>query len=307
MIRQNELPSFLREGDQIGIVSTARKISREELEPALAILKSWGLQAVLSEWLFESDRQFAGQDEVRALAFQHMLDNPEIKAILCARGGYGTVRILDHLDFSDFSRSPKWIIGYSDVTVLHRHLNQVLHCPSIHASMPLNFEGNTPEALLSLKDALFGKLRQLDFPGRAMRPGTASGILTGGNLSILYSLLGSEEMKGLDGAVLFLEDLDEYLYHVDRMMMALKRSGSLSKLSALVVGGMTAMRDNAVPFGMTAEEIIRDAVKAYDYPVVFDCPAGHIADNRALIFGNKVQIAISETLSVIDFNSGAHS
>lgn len=198
-----------------------------------------------------------------------MLYNPTVKGIWCARGGYGTVRIIDILNFSDFSNHPKWIVGYSDITVLHSHLN-TLRIASMHATMPVNISRNSAASLASLKTALFGQKNVYDFPHESKKLDTITGELVGGNLSILYSLLGSSSSIDTRGKILFLEDLDEYLYHVDRMMMNLKRNGYFDEIKALLVGGMTKMKDNSIPFGKTAREIIEDVCKNFDFPIIFD-------------------------------------
>lgn len=293
-------PPFLNKGDKVGIVAPARKISKDELGPSLDIIRNYGLDAVCSNNLFSEDNQFAGSDKTRTMELQQMLDDVSVKAIMFARGGYGSVRIIDKLDFSKFIANPKWLIGYSDITVFHGHVVRNFGIQTLHASMPINFAENTKPALDSLFDVLYGKLPDYEFEQHPLnRPGTAEGILTGGNLSVLYSLLGSRSFPETDGKILFLEDLDEYLYHIDRMMMGLKRAGKLTNLAGLLIGGMTDMNDNAVPFGKTAGEIVRDAVDEYGYPVCFGFPAGHIADNRTLIMGGKVRMgADGENCSV---------
>jgi len=290
-----EKPSSLKKGDKIAIISTARKISLEELQPAILTFKSWGLEVVLGDNLFKEYHQLAGSDEERVSDLQNALDNDEIKAIVCARGGYGTVRVVDELDFSRFVKNPKWIVGYSDVTVLHNHINQNYKIQTLHATMPINFEKNTPEALESLKETLFGASPIYFFDNDDLNvAGNAEGVLVGGNLSILYSLTGTNSQLETKGKILFIEDLDEYIYHIDRMMMNLDRAGMLKGLAGLMVGGMTDMNDNAIPYGKTAKEIIIDTVKNYKYPVCFGVPAGHVDDNRALIFGEKAQLAVSK-------------
>jgi len=227
-----------------------------------------------------------------------------VRAIVIARGGYGTVRIIDHLNFDKFIKNPKWIIGYSDVTALHSHIHQQFNIQTLHATMPLNFpaDGKDNNALHSLKKALFGEVLEYTVkPHTLNRRGKASGILNGGNLSLLFALNGTPSDISTEGKILFIEDLDEYLYHIDRMMMNLKRSGKLSHLKALIVGGMTEMRDNTIPFGKEANEIIAEAVSEYDYPVLFDFPAGHIEDNRALILGGECEIKVSKELSTVRF------
>jgi muramoyltetrapeptide carboxypeptidase len=223
-----------------------------------------------------------------------MLDHTDIKAIICARGGYGTVKIIDQLNFSIFEQHPKWIVGYSDVTVLHSHIHTQLGIETLHATMPINFgDPGAETAIETLRKGLFGE--SLDYtiqPHLLNTQGNATGILTGGNLSILYSLLGSASDIVTQDKILFIEDLDEYLYHVDRMMMNLKRNGKLTGIKGLLVGGLSKMHDNTIPFGLNAEEIIAGYAKEAGIPVCFGFPAGHIADNRALILGREVHLDI---------------
>src|ERR1017187_6931867 len=267
-------PKYLKTGDKIGIVACARKISREEIQSAIDILNSWGLEVVLGKNLFHADNQYSGTDKERAEDLQAMLDDPSIKAFISGRGGYGTIRIIDKIDFTQFKKRPKWIVGYSDITVLHSHINN-LKIETLQATMPVNFTKNA-EATESLRKALFGeKLNYAIETHPLNRKGNAQGIIVGRNLSLLYALTGSISDIDTKGKILFIEDLDEYLYHIDRMMINLKRSGKLGNLAGLVVGGMTGMKDNAIPFGKTAEEIILDAVKDYNFPVCFNFPAGH--------------------------------
>ncbi len=287
-------PSFLKPGDTIGIVAPARKISMEELKPAIEIFEKWGMKVKLGKNIYAIDNQYAGSDEERCADFQKMLDDSELKAIIAARGGYGIVRIIDKLDFSGFIKHPKWIAGYSDVTVLHSHIHKHFGIETLHCTMPISFAKNI-ESVTLLKQALFGEQFSYKIDAHPMnRNGEAEGELLGGNLSLLYALAATPSDLNTDGKILFLEDLDEYLYHIDRMMMQLKRSGKLSKLKGLVLGGFTEMKDNTVPFGKTAEEIIIDAVKEYNYPVCFNFPAGHGEKNFPLYLGRKVQISVQE-------------
>ena len=288
------LPEKLKIGDKIGVISTARKITLDELAPAIKTIESWELKVELGSNLFEADNQFSGTIEQRSTDLQTMIDDDSIKAILCARGGYGTVQIIDNIDFSKLKNKPKWIVGYSDVTVLHSHLNK-LSIASLHATMPINFEKNTPKALESLKSALFDLCNLTEINHHHFnRFGKVEGQIVGGNLSILYSLLGSDSDINTEGKILFIEDLDEYLYHVDRMMMNLKRNGKLNNLKALIIGGMSDMNDNTIPFGKTAEEIILEYIKEFDFPVCFNFPAGHLDDNRTLVFGKECTLEINE-------------
>ena len=295
-------PSTLVYGDKVGLVATARKISSQELQEGIQLLKSWGLVPVLGKTIGLEDNQYAGTDFQRAQDFQEMLDNREIKAIWCARGGYGTVRIVDQLDFYKFVKYPKWIVGYSDVTVLHSHLHKI-GFQTIHGTMPVSLEDNSAFAKASLKKSLLGENPNFEYKttNALNRPGNAKGILVGGNLSILYSLCGSSSSLDTQGKILFIEDLDEYLYHIDRMVVNLKRNGMLDHCAGLLVGGMTKMHDNRIPFGKTAQEIVLDAVKECDFPVAFDFPAGHLDDNRALIMGAEVEMIVGANNASIKY------
>lgn len=293
-------PPYLQKGDKIAIVSPARSITFDEVHPAIRFFRRYDLEVVLGSYVFSRHHQFAGTDEQRLRDFQHMLDDDMIRAILCSRGGYGTVRIIGNLDFTRFRVHPKWIVGYSDVTVLHAHIHRQLATETLHAVMPVNMkDDNQDETMQTMMHALFGKQISYSCPGSDLsREGKAEGVLTGGNLSVLYSLLGSASEPDTAGKILFLEDVDEYLYHIDRMMMALKRAGKLDRLRGLIIGGMTRMNDNQVPFGKTACEIIADAVKDYNYPVCFDFPAGHTDLNVALIMGRKVILSVGKEVGL---------
>ncbi len=295
-------PPFLEKGDTIGLVAPARRISEQELIKAMGIIESRGYRVLKGKYLFASENQFAGTDEERTADFRQMIENPEVKAVFAVRGGYGSVRIVDKIDFRPLLKNPKWLAGYSDFTVFHNHLI-AFGLQSLHATMPLNFTGNTPAALDSLFDVLEGLKPHYRFASHPLnRKGKAVGMMVGGNLSVLYSLLGSRSFPDTAGKILFLEDLDEYLYHIDRMMMALKRAGVFKNLAGLIIGGMTEMNDNIIPFGKTAEGIIRESVEEYDFPVAFGFPAGHQPDNRALIMGAEVRLKVDETGSILDFN-----
>lgn len=297
-------PPYLSSGDKIGIVSTARKITESELQVAVEFLTKAGFEIVFGKNLFREQNQFSGTDDERAEDFQAMLDNSEIKAILCARGGYGTVRIIDKLDFSFFRKNPKWICGFSDVTVLHSHIEKNFGIETIHSVMPVQLQklGGESEAANTLIKTLKGENICLKFqPHKFNCSGIAEGKLVGGNLSILYSLLGSVSDIDTAGKILFIEDIDEYLYHIDRMMIALKRAGKLDKLKGLIIGGMNDMKDNNIPFGKTAEEIISDAVNEFDYPLCFHFPAGHIDNNYAFYLGKNVKLEVNSSGSALFF------
>lgn len=292
-------PSNLKQGDKVVILSTARKISEVEILPAVKLFESWGLAVVLGSNLFNEKDQFSGTTEQRTLDLQVALDDDSVQAIFCARGGYGTVKIIDDLDFTNFQNNLKWIVGYSDVTVLHNHINQNFNIETLHATMPINFSLNTVESLNSLKAALFGKSLNYDFDANQMnREGIAEGEVIGGNLSIIYSLTGTVSQIDAKGKILFIEDLDEYIYHVDRMMMNLKRAQILENLAGFIIGEISDMNDNTIPFGKSAKEIILESVKEYDYPVCFDFPAGHIDDNKSLIMGRKASLNVSNNCSL---------
>jgi muramoyltetrapeptide carboxypeptidase len=286
-------PPYLAAGDAVALISTARKIDPAQVKPAIDLLQSWGLKVVLGKNLLSDYHQFAGIDTQRASDLQEALNDKNIKAILCFRGGYGSVRLLDKVDFSPLRNHPKWLMGYSDVTALHHvwHNEGVM---SIHGTMPVNFEANTAEALASLKNALFGKTNKYSFEAHPLnRKGAVNAPVIGGNLSMVYSMSGTIHDIDTTGKILVLEDLDEYLYHIDRMMWNLKLSGKLTKLAGLIIGGFTDMKDNTIPFGQTAYEIIAEAVADFSYPVCFDFPFGHVADNRTLVFGKTAQLNIS--------------
>ena len=297
-------PPFLKPGDKIAMTATARKVSREEMQPAIDIFQSWGLTVFLPDELFESENQFAGNDETRTKSLQQLLDDETIKAIFCARGGYGSVRIIDQLNFSLFTSKPKWIVGYSDITVLHNHINKNLNIQTLHATMPINMQlhNSDEESISSLKKLLFGENVSYQIASHPFnKKGEVKAKLVGGNLSVIYSLLGSNSDIDTTGKILFLEDLDEYLYHIDRMMMNLKRNGKLQNLAGIVIGGMSDMKDNAIPFGKTAEEIIFSHLKDYNYPICFGFPAGHEKKNLALKLGSEVLLKVENAFSQLSF------
>ena len=290
-----QFPPPLQRGQRVALVSTARKISTDELTAAVATLNEWGLEVVLGESITGEHHQFAGDDDLRRRDFQRHLDDSSIRAILCARGGYGTARIVDSLDFSRFAEHPKWIAGFSDVTVLNSHLLRLGYA-SVHGVMPILFHQAGGEmALESLRRALFGEpFLPFKIPPHPLNlPGTASGELVGGNLSLLHTITGTASQASFAGRILFLEDLDEYLYHIDRMMLHLYRSKQLEGLAGLVVGHFSQMRDNTVPFGTTAFEIIDSYARRYNFPVGYGFPVGHEADNLALVVGHIAQLEIS--------------
>lgn len=289
----------LSKGDKIAIISTARSISHEEISAAVSLLKQWGLEPIVGKTIGKKYLQFAGEDDERASEFQQMLDDVNIKAILFARGGYGTIRILDKIDFTGFVNKPKLLCGYSDITIIHSHITDKLGLPAVHSSMPFNFEKNSTAAVEGLKNILFGSLPEYEINNHALNiSGDCEAPLIGGNLSILYSLLGTKYGFNTSGKILFIEDIDEYLYHLDRMMISLKYAGKLQYLKGLIVGNFTDMKDNKVAFGKTAEEIIYSHIKEYHYPVCFNFPAGHITDNRPLILGKKIKLSVNSRVQI---------
>jgi len=288
-------PPYLHPGDTIGLTCIARSISLEDLKPAIQLIESWGFDVRIGSSVGLVHHQFGGTDEERAASFQALLDDTFVKAIFVCRGGYGTVRVMDLIEYSTFFQNPKWIVGFSDVTVLHSNLNSQLGLASLHAAMPSVFSTTKAESLNTIKTALVGESLKYSIPAHELnRNGSCTAEIIGGNLSLIYSLLGTKTDIETQGKILFIEDLDEYLYHIDRMMMSLKRAGKLDDLAGLIVGGMSDMRDNTIPFGKTAEEIIAEHVSEYKYPVCFHFPAGHIEDNRTIILGAQTQLVVND-------------
>jgi muramoyltetrapeptide carboxypeptidase len=293
-------PPYLKKGDIILIIGTARARDKKAIEPAIAILKEWGLQPILGKNLFKQHHQFAGTDKEREHDLQWAINHPKAKAVVIAGGGYGTLRIIDAVDFSRLKKYPKWFIGYSDTTVLHARLAK-MKMPCIHGTMAFQFTKNA-DATESIKHLLFGEKLTYDIPTHPLnKKGSAKAEIVGGNLSLIYALSGSVDDLNTKNKILFIEDLDEQLYHIDRMMLQLKRSGKLKHLKGLVVGGMSDMKDNAIAFGKTAEEIIFEAVKEYKYPVCFNFPAGHIEKNMAIYFGKKVTFTVQKNKVLFEY------
>ncbi|MBP4139892.1 S66 peptidase family protein [Flavobacterium geliluteum] len=298
-------PSYLKSGDKVGIVSTAKTVSYKEVEEGLEILKSWELDPIIGKNAFNVYGFFAGTDQERLEDLQAMLDDTSIKAIIFTRGGYGTVKIIDQLDFTNFQKKPKWLVGYSDITVLHSHVHN-LNIETLHAVMLQGMPKAAPEALASLKNALFGTTLTYKIPkNKQNKQGekTVEGILVGGNLSILYALNGSKSDIDTTDKILFFEDIDEYLYHLDRMLIALKRSNKLSNLKAILVGAMTDIKESTLEYGKTDYEIILEEVNDFDFPVYFDFPCGHQSDNQALILGREIRITPNDNYITVDFKN----
>ena len=299
--RKTIAPPYLKKGDTIGIVATARKIDEVNLQAAKLLMESWGLHVVMGKTIGKSENQLAGPDWQRATDLQEMLDNPKIKMIWGAKGGYGTVRIVDRINFEKFKKKPKWVVGFSDMTVLHSHLN-TLGYQTIHGIVAVSAKNATDEAKNSLKQALFGQKPEYKLPAHEFnRQGKTKGEVVGGNLSVLYSILGSKSEANVKDKILFIEDLDEYLYHIDRMLFNLKRNGYFDNVKAVVIGAMTEMNDNDIPWGKNALQIAQDIFKDYDFPVIYNFPAGHVKDNRALILGGTLSVEVKSDGSVIKF------
>ncbi len=285
---------YLKVGDTIAIVATARHVDQNIILPAVKIFESWGLKVVLSDSIYERKDALAGSDQIRSMAFQKLLDDESIKAIIGARGGYGTVRMIDLLDFSHFSKNPKWLCGFSDITVLHSHIQNNFAIQTLHSCMPVTM-GLDAKSDDSLKEALFGSFINYSFPIHTLnRNADCEGTVIGGNLSVLCSILGSKSDMDWGNKILFIEDVGEYYYHIDRMMQALKRSGKLKNLKALLVGGMTKMNENDAPFAFnkTCEEIISDTLSEYNYPLFFNFPSGHQNENLAIKLGCEAQVIV---------------
>lgn len=289
-------PPQLQGNDRVAILSTARKITLPEVLPAIQLYSSWGLNVAVGRTISKVCNQYAGTDEERAGDLQAMLDNKDIRAVFCARGGYGSTRIIDRLNFAFMEKNPKWIVGYSDVTALLMHLYYKHGISSIHGTMSVNItDRKSCVAYDSLKKVLFENANEMQAPYDEKNVcGKAKGDLIGGNLSVMYSLLGSESFGETKDKILVIEDLDEYLYHIDRMLLALKRADKLSGIKALVVGRFTDLHDNDTPFGKDYKEIILDTMKDYNIPIAFDVPVGHIGkENHAFIHGKQAEVEIT--------------
>jgi len=286
-------PKYLTKGDKIAIVAPAGKIDKMVVDFAKAKLEEWGLQVALGKNVFNQHFQYAGTDVERLSDLQQALDDNSIKAILCARGGYGLIRIVDQLDFTKFQANPKWIIGFSDITILHSFIQTNFGIETLHAPMAVGLKDEASSE--TLRKCLFGELLKYEFETFPISTkGKAKSEIVGGNLAILNSLIGSDSDIDTKGKILFIEDIGEYLYRLDRMMWTLKRAGKLDQLAGLIVGNFNDMKDNDNPFGKTAYEIIADAVEEYNYPVCFGFPAGHEKENKALIFGRQVNLSVGE-------------
>ena len=296
-------PPSLKKGDLIYITAPAKSIVEGPVFYTRDFFLMHGFRVEISKNCFGQFNYFSGTDEERMADLQYGLDNPEVKAIICARGGYGCVRILDGIRWATMLREPKWLIGFSDITVFHHRLYN-LGVQSIHGTMSLNFEKNSAETFETLLDALMGQHYQIKSPNNSKnKHGIARGKLIGGNLSIVYSLIGTDDAYNFEDSILFLEDLAEHYYHLDRMFFALKKCGALEKIKGLIIGGMTELEDTTIPFGLSVEDIVLQHFTFKKIPICFDFPAGHIDDNRALIFGQEVELKVDEKEMALFFNT----
>ena len=299
-------PPYLKSGDKVAIIAPSGilKSKEGEVRQAEQLLRSWGLEVVVGEYVFEQNHHFAGTDAQRAQDLQEAMDDPTISAIWCARGGYGTVRILDQLDFTKIKQQPKWIIGYSDITALHNELhNHGLE--SIHAlmcvSLTEDLEG-IENSVATFKQALFGNLGTYTLEGSNYNKiGSATGPLVGGNLTMLHTMLGSESSIDTTGKILFIEEIGEYKYHIDRMLQSLKRAGYFENCAGVIVGDFSKLRKNTTQWGTSIEQLILDVLAEYDIPVAFNMPAGHEKDNRALVLGRNITLKVNKVNTTIKF------
>jgi muramoyltetrapeptide carboxypeptidase len=296
-------PEYLKPGDEVAIVSPSFCIDENLLDGAIALLEKWGLRVRIGKNTLKQNGPFAGSDQERLSDLQEMVKDPDIKAVLCSRGGYGVSKIISKIDFSALKKNPKWFSGFSDITILHMWLNEVCGIMSIHGEMPLNFSNpdKTSETFMSLKHVLFGDPHTLKWEGSFFRAADSSGEVTGGNLSLIYSLNGTIAEISTEGKILFIEEVGEYYYHIDRMLTSLKLAGKLDGLSALVIGGMNKIEEAKIPWGRSIEETIYDIVSEYSYPVYFNFPAGHVADNRAFYIGRQARIDVKDKLAVLTY------
>ena len=299
-------PPYLKAGDTVAIVAPSGilKHRNEEVERAKRLLKQWNLNVVVGKHVFNQANHFAGTDQERCEDFQNALDNPNIKAIWCARGGYGTVRILDKLDYTRFLEQPKWIIGYSDITALHNQIHN-LGVQSLHAMMCVSLpkdESEIEQTIATFKKAIFGETLSYTLQGSNYNQvGEVTAPIVGGNLTILHTMLGSKTSVDTSGKILFIEEIGEYKYHIDRMLQSLKRAGYFDHCKGVIVGDMTKLRKNTTLWGTSIEQLILDALADYDFPIAFNMPAGHEDDNRALILGRKATLKVEKTKSTLVF------
>ena len=311
-IQQNKTaliqPPYLKTGDTVAIVAPSGilKNRNDEVQRAVTLLQSWGLNAIVGNNVFSKSDHFAGTDDERCEDFQKALDDPTVSAIWCARGGYGTVRILDKLDYTKFKKHPKWVIGYSDITALHNQIHNEGY-QSIHALMCVSLTqdlDDIKETLATFKSTIFGNPVNYTLVGSGYnRVGETNGLLVGGNLSVLHTMLGSETSLDMSGKILFIEDIGEYKYHIDRMLQSLKRAGYFENCKGVIVGDVSKVRKNTTLWGKSIEQLVLDALADYDFPIAFNMPAGHEKDNRAMVLGKKIELKVEKDSSSLNFKN----
>lgn len=299
-------PPYLKPGDTVAIVAPSGVLNNryDEVDRAKTLLKSWGLHVIVGKHVFSKANHFAGTDDERCEDFQKALDDPTVSAIWCARGGYGTVRILDKLDYSKFKQHPKWLIGYSDITALHNQIHN-LGYETIHAMMCTSLtddQKDLEQTIATFKQAIFGETLSYTLEGSSYnQTGRVTAPIVGGNLTMLHTMLGSKTSIDTTGKILFIEEIGEYKYHIDRMLQSLKRAGYFDNCAGVLVGDMTKLRTNTTPWGSSIEQLILDALGDYNFPIAFNMPAGHEADNRAMILGRTVKLTVSSGQSTVVF------
>ncbi len=297
------IPKFLSEGDKVGIVATANKVNKENTIHGIEILKSWGLEVKVGKFVFHTFHQFSGTDEQRAEDLQNMINDHEVKAIFMVRGGYGSTRIIDQINFSSLKEYPKWICGFSDITAFHLHLLN-LGIAGIHSPMPSFLYALNQHSLQRFHDLIFGKkMSYINDNHKFNNHGVATGKLTGGNLSIICNTIGTNSEIKTRGQIMFIEDVGEQLYHLDRMMVQLKRAGFLKHLAGLIVGQFSDMKDDDDSFGFDAYEIIYTHTREYGYPVAYDFPIGHTSDNHAIPVGVVAKLTVGSKGSTLNLLS----
>lgn len=296
-------PEYLKPGDEVGLISPSFCIEEKKLVYAVTYLEKWGLKVRVGKNAMNCDGPFAGSDKDRLSDLQEMTNDPAIKAVFCSRGGYGISKIISKVDFSALMQNPKWFVGFSDITVLHLWLSEICGIMSVHGDMPLNFKNRqkSRHTFRSLKQALFGDFQSCEWKGTFFKACDVEGEMTGGNLSIIYSLIGTPAEPATKGKILFIEEVGEYFYHIDRMMTSLKLAGKLDGLTALIVGGMNKLEEAKMPWGRSIEETIFGIVSEYEYPLFFNFPAGHVSDNRAFYIGKEAKVIVNGKKAILSF------
>ena len=296
------VPPKLMKGDCIEIIACAKAIALPDVDDAVSLIEQHGFTAKVNPKNFEKHYVFAGPISQRVEILQEALDNDEVKAVFFARGGYGTIQLIDYLDFRKFSEKPKWLVGFSDITIILTYVKKYFNIQTIHGPMPYNFKSTNEHTLNRLFDLIQGNYQSIEAPFFTLNKlGSCKGEVVGGNLSILHSMMGSKDISAINGSILFLEDVDEYLYHLERMLYTMDRSGLLKNLIGLIIGQMTGMLDNKDPFGKTPYQLIYDIVKKYNYPICFNFPIGHVAENQPIIVGAEIVLDVNKDVSKITY------